>query len=98
MTDPMEYAERSAPSFEDDFAPQEIPCTIHVRDRSVFKVTNINSWGYMEHGIFAIGHWGLELGMKEQSVLIPYGSFTHITFDFDALARWQEKYGASISN
>ena len=77
------------------FEPQPVPCEIHLKGGGTFKVTDVNAWGYMDTGVFAVGSWQFLTEPQEESVLFPYNSILYISFDFEALERFELEAAAA---
>lgn len=67
------------------FEPLEVPVTIKLKSRvRAFVVPDVNAWGYMNDGIFAIGHWDTDPDV-ERTVLISNDEVSYLEFDFEAV-------------
>jgi hypothetical protein len=75
---------------EDGWQPREVPCKIHLNEGGWVHVTDVNAWGHLDDGVFAIGtdHTG-----DLVNVWIPNSAIKCISFDFEALERFKKERG-----
>jgi hypothetical protein len=73
----------------DGFDHKQVPCTIYTNNpRSSFLVRDVDAWGFMPQGVFAIGKWYGD--DHELSVVIPYSNIAWTSFDFAALEKFMQ--------
>lgn len=78
-------APEAQPQFTSPSAPGpiqvvDVPATIALKNGGVFEVTELQSWGFNPMGLIATGNWaGQE---NETDVLIPYGEYEYIEYDY----------------